>query len=186
MTDSGKRAHVLLGVTGSIAAYKAAELVRLFGARGWDVTVVMTRNAAEFVSPLTFRTLSRNPVHLDTFPEEVAWRPEHVAVAEWADVMVVAPCSANVLAKLAGGIADDLLSSTALACAAPLVIAPAMNESMWDHPATRENVQKLRSRGVTFIDVEAGELASGAVGRGRMADVETIVAATGRKLGTEE
>jgi phosphopantothenoylcysteine synthetase/decarboxylase len=172
--------QVVLGVTGSIAAYKAAELVRRLVAREWTVWVVMTRSATEFVSELTFRTLSRNPVAVDMFRRVEDWRPEHIALAERADVLAIAPCTANVLAKLAHGVADDPLSCTALACKAPLVVAPAMNEGMWDHPATRANVATLRSRGVHLVDVGTGDLACGCEGRGRMAEVDAIVAAVER------
>ena len=168
---------VVLGVTGSIAAYKAAELVRLMRGRGWDVFVVMTRAAREFVGEATFRTLSRNPVACELFAETEAWRPEHIALADRAGALVVAPCTANVIAKLAHGIADDLLTCVALACRAPLVVAPAMNEKMWDHPATRENVRTLRERGARVVDVAAGELACGYEGRGRLASLDDILAA---------
>jgi phosphopantothenoylcysteine decarboxylase/phosphopantothenate--cysteine ligase len=119
--------NVLLGVTGSIAAYKAAELVRLLQKRGCEVQVVMTRAATEFVSELTFRSLSRYPVHIEMFPHTEEWRPDHIALGEWPDVFAVAPCTANVIAKMAHGIADDLLSCTALGMQAPVVVAPAMN-----------------------------------------------------------
>ena len=166
---------MVLGVTGSIAAYKAAELVRQMKTRGWDVSVIMTRAAAEFVGELTFRTLSRNPVGLDMFDKSLEWMPDHISLADRADVLVIAPCTANVLAKLAHGIADDLLTATALASDAPLVVAPAMNENMWVHPATQENVRILRKRGVLIVDVAAGDLACGTRGKGRMADVNLIV-----------
>jgi phosphopantothenoylcysteine decarboxylase/phosphopantothenate--cysteine ligase len=167
--------HILLGVTGSIAAYKAAELVRLFKAKGWDVSVVMTRAATRFVSELTFRTLSQNPVAVDMFPEGGDWLPEHISLADRADIMVIAPCTANVMAKLAHGLADDLLSCTALATQAAMLLAPAMNVKMWDHPATRANLKTLQARGVQIVDVGSGDLACGYQGKGRMADVDDIV-----------
>jgi len=169
--------HIVLGVTGSIAAYKAADLVRLMKRRGWGVSVVMTRAATEFVAPLTFQTLSREPVGLGLFDEKDSWHPEHLSFAERADVLAIAPCTANVIAKLAHGLADDLLSCTALATEAPLVIAPAMNEGMWTHAATRANLDLLRSRGVRVVDVGVGELACGRTGRGRLADVEIVLKA---------
>lgn len=168
-------AHVVVGVTGSIAAYKAAELVRLLVKSGREVSVIMTKAATRFVGALTFRSLSRNPVVTDMFDDPEEWVPGHVAVAERADILVIAPCSANLLAKLAHGIADDMLSCTALATRAPVVVAPAMNENMWDHPATRANVETLRARGVRIVDVGEGELACGREGRGRMADPEAIM-----------
>jgi len=176
------QAHILLGVTGSIAAYKAAELVRAMKARGWDVSVVMTKAATEFVGELTFRTLSQNPVAVDMFAERETWRPEHIALADRAQVFVVAPCTANVIAKLAHGLADDLLTATALASRAPMILAPAMNDRMWDHPATQANVQALQARGVEIVDVESGGLACGYEGRGRMASVDTLLEAVARKL----
>jgi phosphopantothenoylcysteine synthetase/decarboxylase len=167
--------RVVLGVTGSIAAYKAAELVRLLQVRGHEVFVVMTRAATAFVGEMTFRVLSRNPVAVDLLDRAVEWKPDHIALADRADVLVLAPCTANVMAKLAHGIADDLLTATALACRAPLVVAPAMNDAMWDHPATRANVKVLASRGVKLVAVGEGALACGRDGKGRMADPEKIV-----------
>jgi phosphopantothenoylcysteine synthetase/decarboxylase len=175
MKPKRKIKSVVLGVTGSIAAYKAAELVRQMNTRGWEVSVIMTRAATEFVGELTFRTLSRNPVGLDMFDESLEWMPDHIALADRADILVIAPCTANVLAKLAHGIADDLLTATALASDAPLVVAPAMNEKMWNHPATQDNVRVLRKRGVLVVDVASGDLACGIRGKGRMADVDHIV-----------
>ncbi|MBN1672927.1 MAG: phosphopantothenoylcysteine decarboxylase [Kiritimatiellae bacterium] len=173
----GNDKHVLLGVTGSIAAYKAAELVRMLKTRGLDVRVVMTRAATRFVGALTFQTLSQNPVAVDMFERPASWSPAHIALADEADVFLIAPCTANVLAKLALGLADDLLTATALATTAPLVIAPAMNEKMWDHPATREHVAKLKAWKANVLDVAEGELACGYAGRGRLAPLETIVKA---------
>jgi len=167
--------HVVLGVTGSIAAYKACELVRLMKKEDWEVSVLMTAGGARFVSPLTFRTLSRNPVGVDMFEEPEQWMPGHISYAERADALAIAPCTANVMAKLAHGIADDLLTNTALACRAPLVLAPAMNANMWEHPATQANVATLRERGALFVDVGEGDLACGYTGKGRMAEPSAIV-----------
>lgn len=187
---AGRAPHIVLGVTGSIAAYKAAELVRLMTKRAWDVSVVMTRAAAEFVAPLTFQTLSRRPVGVGLFDEKDGWHPEHISYADRADVLVVAPCTANVMAKMAHGLADDLLSCTALATAAPVVVAPAMNVKMWAHAATQENVAVLKGRGVTFAGPDEGELACGYEGRGRMLEpeailrvVETVLAGIAREKG---
>jgi phosphopantothenoylcysteine decarboxylase/phosphopantothenoylcysteine decarboxylase/phosphopantothenate--cysteine ligase len=177
-----KMHQVVLGVTGSIAAYKAAELVRRMKDRGWDVSVILTRCALQFVGEQTFLTLSRNPVATEMFETREQWRPDHISYAERADVLVIAPCTANMLAKLAHGFADDLLSCTALATKAPVVVAPAMNENMWEHPATRANVALLQSRGVTFVDVGKGELACGVVGSGRLAELEAILEAVAGKL----
>ena len=170
-----KQIRVVLGVTGSIAAYKAVELVRLMIGRGWDVTVIMTAAAARFVTPLTFQTLSRNPVCTDMFEPAGEWKPEHIALAERGDLLVIAPCSANMIGKLANGIADDLLSCVGMAAACPLALAPAMNERMWEHPATKANVKTLRDRGVHVLDVGEGELACGYGGRGRMMEPAAIV-----------
>ena len=166
--------HALVGVTGSIAAFKSVELVRLLQGSGWDVTVVMTRAATEFVGELTFRTLTRKPVGLDLFGAREEWKPEHIAYAEQVDVFVIAPCTANVMAKLAHGMADDLLTCSALACKAPLILAPAMNDNMWTHAATRANLRTLVQRGVRIINPGSGDLACGRKGQGRMAEPAAI------------
>ncbi len=165
---------IVLGVTGSIAAYKACELVRLFVKNGDDVRVVMTDHAKEFVTPLTFRTLSRNPVENAMFADPLEWKPGHISLADAADVLVVAPATANIIAKMANGIADDLLSSVALATKAPIVVAPAMNTGMWENAATQANMETLRKRGVRFVEVGDGELACGTSGPGRMAEPGAI------------
>ena len=175
--------HIVLGVTGSIAAYKSVELVRLIKKAGAEVSVVMTRAATKFVGEVTFRTLSQRPVAVDMFEPEESWRPEHISLADRADALLIAPCTANVMAKLAHGLADDLLSCTALTTKAPIIIAPAMNERMWDNPATQANLRVLKSRKVIVADVGKGDLACGAEGRGRMADVEEIVRLLDRVLG---
>ena len=165
---------IVLGVTGSIAAYKACELVRLFVKNGDDVRVVMTDHAKEFVTPLTFRTLSRNPVENAMFADPLDWKPGHISLADAANVLVVAPATANIIAKMANGIADDLLSSVALATKAPIVVAPAMNTGMWENAATQANIETLKKRGVTFVEVGDGELACGTSGPGRMAEPGAI------------
>ena len=162
--------RVVLGVTGSIAAYKACELVRLLVKRGDDVHVVMTEHARAFVTPLTFQTLSRNPVECDLFADPQDWKPGH-------DLVVVAPATANILAKMAHGLADDLLSSTLLATKAPVVVAPAMNDGMWTNPATQANVAALVARGVRVVQPGTGELACGTSGTGRMAEPSEILSA---------
>lgn len=183
MSDAAPRTpRIVLGVTGSIAAYKACEIVRGCVRRGWEVRVAMTPAAVQFVAPLTFQTLSRNPVGLEEFAPPAAWEPSHIALAEWADVFVIAPCTANTLAKLAHGLACDLLSSSALATRAPRLLAPAMNTGMWDNPATQENLRILRSRGDAILEPASGELACGAVGRGRMVEPGAVVEAIAAAL----
>lgn len=166
--------RIVLGVTGSIAAYKAAELVRLFVKNGDDVHVIMTTAACEFVTPLTFQTLSRNPVCVDQFAPPVAWKPEHISLADAADLVVVAPATANTIAKLRYGIADNLLTATLLATKAPIVVAPVMNTGMLENPVTQDNLAALRARGVRLVDPDSGELACGVSGKGRMPDPQAI------------
>ncbi len=165
--------RILLGVTGSIAAYKAVELVRLFIKNGDTVQVVMTPAATEFVKPLTFQTLSRNPVYVEQFAPIVSWKPDHIALSE-CDVALIAPATANTLAKMRYGLADNLLTATLLATKAPVYVAPAMNTGMWEAPATQENLAALKARGVTVIEPVDGELACGVKGNGRMMDPESI------------
>jgi len=165
---------IILGVTGSIAAFKAADLTSRLTKAGCDVHVVITAHAAEFVTPLTFQTLSRNVVTTGIFDEKESWRPGHIALADRADLLLVAPATANVIAKLAHGIADDALTSIALATQAPLLIAPAMNGKMWQHPATQQNVGILKARKAEFIGPEEGLLACGYEGIGRLWDVADI------------
>jgi len=165
--------RILLGVTGSIAAYKAVELVRLFIRNGDTVQVVMTPAACEFVTPLTFQTLSRNPVYVEQFAPVVSWKPEHISLSE-CDLALVAPATANTLAKMRYGIADNLLTATLLATRAPVFVAPAMNTGMWESPVTQENIAALKARGVTVIEPVDGELACGVKGQGRMMDPEGI------------
>lgn len=169
--------NVLIGVTGSIAAYKAAELVRLFVKNGDEVRVLMTPAACEFIAPLTFQTLSRNPVAVDQFAQPAEWKPEHISLAEWADLVLVAPATANTIAKMAYGLADNLLAATLLATRAQIVVAPAMNDGMWGSPAMLENIEKLRSRGVRVMSPGEGDLACGRRGLGRMPEPADILEA---------
>ena len=178
--------EIVLGVTGGIAAYKSAEIVSRLRHSGANVHVIMTRNATEFVTPLTFQTLSANPVVTDTFAAPEYWNVEHVALAKLADIFVVAPATANILAKMATGIADDMLSTTLLATKAPILVAPAMNTGMWTAPATQNNVKVLRERGVRMIGPESGILACGDQGAGRMSEPETIVGEICRILARKE
>lgn len=177
--------HVVLGVTGSIAAYKSAELVRMIRACGSDVTVVMTQAATRFIGALTLQTLSRNPVLIDMFELTDEWRPEHVALADGADAVLIAPCTAAAIARMAQGLADDLLTCTVLATRAQVIIAPAMNDNMLAHPAVRTNIEALKARGVLVVDAVAGELVCGREGKGRMAPLESIMEALKKVLGLE-
>ncbi len=166
---------VVLGVTGSIAAYKAAEVVSLLRNKGHEVFVVMTRSAADFITPLTLATLSRNPVLGDLGEEQgESWKPGHIELADRADLLLVAPATANSIARLAHGFADDALGAVALATRAPVLIAPAMNGKMWEHPATQENCERLRRRRVEFIGPASGMLACGYEGSGRLAEPADI------------
>ena len=174
--------EIVLGVTGGIAAYKSAEIVSRLRHLGARVHVIMTRNATEFVSPLTFQTLSANPVVTDIFAAPEYWNVEHVALARLAEVFVIAPATANILAKMACGIADDMLSTTVLATKAPILAAPAMNTGMWTAAATQANISMLRERGVQFIGPDSGILACGDEGAGRMSEPEDIVAEIDRIL----
>jgi len=173
---------IIVGVTGSIAAYKAADLVSKLVKRGYEIHVAMTPGAREFVTPLTFQTLSRHPVLTDVFARS-DWRPGHIDLADRADLLLVAPATANTLSDLAHGRASNPLTEIALATRAPLLIAPAMNGKMWLHPATQANVETLRSRGAHFIGPEAGLLACGYEGLGRLWPVEEIVERVGELLG---
>lgn len=171
---------VALAVSGSIAAYKAANLVRELRRAGAEVRVSMTREAAEFVAPLTFEALSEHPVEIDPFRSGESIR--HIALAREADLLLIAPATAHLIARLALGLADDAPTALALACRAPLIIAPAMNSGMWQHPATQENIRTLQQRGAQIIEPDQGELACGEQGPGRLPDAELIVAAVERLL----
>jgi phosphopantothenoylcysteine decarboxylase/phosphopantothenate--cysteine ligase len=169
----GKR--IVLGVTGGIAAYKAAELVRELVRAEAEVYVVMTQGAQAFVTPLTFQTLSGNKVTTELFSLIEESEIGHIALADRADVLVIAPATANIIGKIASGIADDMLTTIVMATRAPVLLAPAMNVHMWENPICQENIRKLHSRGYHFIDPEAGELACGYEGKGRLAEIPAIV-----------
>ena len=178
-----KGAHILLGVTGSIAAFKAADLTAHLTKEGAEVVVIMTRGARRFVAPLTFETLSRRPVITSMWSRAQAIEPIHVELSDWADLLVVAPATANFIGKLAHGIADDMLSCTAIAVKTPPLIAPAMNDRMYRHPAVQANIRTLQERECVFVGPVEGRLASGKIAMGRMAEIEDIVAAIRKKLG---
>ena len=170
----GNQKCVLLGVTGSIAAYKSAELASLLVKQGHQVVVVMTQDATEFITPLTLQTLSKNPVMTRFFDEKENWQPGHIELADRANLLLIAPATANIIAELAHGLASHPLAAIALATRAPILLAPAMNGKMWSHPATVENVDKLKSRGMEFIGPEEGMLACGYEGLGRLWNVTDI------------
>jgi phosphopantothenoylcysteine decarboxylase len=178
--------NVVLGVTGSIAAHKAVDLASLLTKDGFDVHVVMTRDAQRFVTPLPFKTMSRHPVVTDLYDEEEGWKPAHIELADNADLLLIAPATANLIAKLAHGMADDALTCIALALQtrAKILIAPAMNGKMWQHAATRQNVATLKGRGVEFIGPDDGMLSCGYEGIGRLEPVEQIVARVRALLNT--
>lgn len=171
---------VLLGVTGSIAIYKACEIVRLLKEESAETYCLMTEGAKKFITPLTFRALSERPVSSDLWDAD-AWERGHVPLAEKAEIFIVAPASANFIARLASGMADDIVTSTALATKAPILIAPAMHEGMWTNPATQMNVKRLKSYGIHFVGPEHGDLL-GRKGFGRMSDPQKIVSAAKKLL----
>ncbi len=173
---------IVVGVSGGIAAYKSAELVRLLTARGAKVRVMMTRNACEFITPLTLQTLSQNPVACDTFSLTQESEIGHIRLADSADAIVIAPATADVIAKAAVGIADDLVTTVLLAARCPIAFAPAMNVHMYEHPTVAENLARLKSRGVTIIDPSEGELACGYEGKGRLPDPAIVVEEIERML----
>jgi phosphopantothenoylcysteine decarboxylase/phosphopantothenate--cysteine ligase len=167
--------RIVLGITGGIAAYKAATIASRLTQLGMDVRTIMTEGATQFITPLTLQTLTRNPVAINTFDERDPERVMHIDLADHADLVLVAPATANLIGKYANGIADDMLTTTLLATEAPVVLAPAMNVHMYDHPAVQENIAMLTSRGVQWIEPNEGQLACGYVGKGRLAEPEEIV-----------
>ena len=171
---NGKK-NVLLAVTGSIAAYKAADIARGFIKKGYTVTVMLTANGAKFITPMTFETLTGSKCLVDIFDRNFKYEVEHIAAAKACDLLLVAPASANVIGKIAGGIADDMVTTTILAVTSPKLIAPAMNTAMYDNPIVQDNMKKLRAYGYQFIDPAEGLLACGDTGRGKLADVEDIL-----------
>lgn len=174
--------NILVGVSGGIAAYKSAELVRALTVAGARVQVMMTRNAQEFLTPLTLQTLSGNPVATETFSLTQESEIGHIRLADTADAVLLAPATANVIAKLAHGLADDLLTTVLLATRAPVILAPAMNVHMWENPLVQANLERLRQAGMRIVEPEAGFLACGYEGKGRLADTDCLVAAVRRAL----
>lgn len=167
--------NILVGVTGGIAAYKTATVIRLLVKEGANVKVVMTEHAKKFITPLTMATLSKNPIYTEFFnPENGAWN-SHVSLGIWADLFLIAPATANTIAKMANGIADNLLTTTYLSARCPIFVAPAMDLDMLQHPATQKNIETIKAYGNTIVESTEGELASGLSGKGRMAEPEAIV-----------
>ena len=175
-----KGKNIILGVCASIAAYKACDIVRGLVKLSANVYCILTPNGAKFITPLTLQTLSKNKVYTDMFEEVENWEIEHISLAQKADVILVAPATADTIAKLASGRADDLLCSTILASKAKIIICPAMNTNMLNHKATQKNIEMLKSYGYSFVMPQKGELACGTTGDGRLADVETIIEAINR------
>ncbi|MDD3214512.1 MAG: bifunctional phosphopantothenoylcysteine decarboxylase/phosphopantothenate--cysteine ligase CoaBC [Eubacteriales bacterium] len=175
-------AKITVGVSGGIAAYKAVEVVSALGKLGADVTVIMTPNAARFVAPATFEAISRNPVRVDTFEQEEKGEIGHIALGQKTDLVIVVPATANTMAKMAVGIADNMLTSTLIAATAPILVAPSMNTHMWQAEATQQNLRTLQARGVRFVGPASGNLACGTVGAGRMSEPQEIVAEAVRML----
>lgn len=169
-------AEIILGITGSIAAYKAADIASQLTALGHSVHAVMTRDAREFITPLTLQVLTRNPVLADLYDEKESWRPGHIELADRTDLLLIAPATANVMAQMAQGLAPEPLTAIALATRAPILIAPAMNGKMWEHPATLRNKATLEEFGHEFIGPDEGMLACGYEGTGRLMPVDAIVA----------
>jgi len=175
---------VVLGITGSIAAYKAADIASRLTQAGARVEVVMTESATKFVAPLTLRTITGRPAVTDMFELAAEFSIEHIALAEAADVVAIAPATANIIAKLAAGIADDVLTCVVLATEAPVIVAPAMNVNMLQNPITQDNLAKLKARGFTIIDPAYGRLASGKIGLGRLAEVDEIIGTIKQVIGS--
>ena len=170
-----KGKEIIVGVTGSIAAYKSAELVRRLKDKGAGVTVLMTEKAMKFITPLTLETLSGNPVYGSLFPGGKEWDPVHISLARKADLILIAPATANIIGKLAAGLADDLLTTTVMTVKKTVILAPAMNTRMYENPILQENLKKLKSFGYKIIEPEYGFLACEEEGRGRLADIDTIL-----------
>ena len=184
MDWSGKT--VVLGVSGGIAAYKAAALTSGLRHQGADVHVVMTHNAAAFITPLTFQTLSQNRVVLEMFEDKAEWEIDHVALADRADVVIIAPATANIIGKIAAGIADDSLSAVVMSTRAPVLIAPSMNVHMYENPIVQGNIARLRELGYHFVDPGEGVLACGYEGKGRLVEPEDIIARAAEVLGARK
>lgn len=180
-----KGKKIILGVSGSIAAYKGAALCSKLRALGAEVRVIMTAAAQHFVAPQTFQSLSQNQVITDLFVSEQEYSPRHISLARWTDLLVIAPATLNLIGKLASGIADDALTCTVFASTCPVVIAPAMNDRMYAHPVCQANIERLKELGYSLVGPVEGRLSDGTVGKGRLAEVGDIVSACAKALGVE-
>jgi len=176
MTQTLKARRIVVGITGSIAAYKACELIRRLREAGAEVRAVLTEHARAFIGEQTLLTLTGQPVVADLFASPAHWEPEHIAVADWAEACLVAPATANVIGKVAAGIADDALTSLVMAMRCPVAFAPAMNTKMYENPIVQANIEKLRGLGYHFVEPESGYLACGYEGKGRLADTRALLA----------
>lgn len=174
--------EIILGVTASIASFKSCDIIRALKEEGFAVTVIMSEDAKEFITPLSLAALSRNKVYSQMFSDPQAWDIEHISLADRADLVLIAPATANIINKLACGICEDLLSCTVLATRAPILIAPAMNSNMYEHKITQSNIAKLKSLGYKFVGPERGKLATGKIGIGHLADIGDIVKEVKRVL----
>ncbi|MCM8817481.1 MAG: hypothetical protein NC913_08255 [Candidatus Omnitrophica bacterium] len=166
--------NIAIGICGSIAAYKVPSIIRTLQDSGWNVKIIMTKAATKFITPLTFETISKNQVYTDMFKKDV-WEISHISLSDFAKIILVVPATANIIGKVACGIADDLLSSTIMAFSGKVIFAPAMNVRMWENPIVQENVKKLKNLGYVFVGPETGKLADGRTGTGRLADIKKIV-----------
>jgi len=175
-------ARILLGVSAGIAIYKVADLASALTRRGDQVYTLMTRNALKFITPLTFRAVTRQPVFTDTFEEDPEYRPEHISLADWGQVLVIAPATADLIGRIAAGLGDDILTTTILAWQRPVILAPAMNDRMWANAIVRANVEKLQALNYTLVGPEEGRLACGSFGTGRLAENGLIIEAIDRVL----
>jgi len=169
--------QVLLGISAGIAAYKSADLASRLTQRGDEVRTILTPHALKFITPLTFQAVTQQAVYTDTFEDDPSYRPDHISLPEWADVVVVAPATADLIGRVANGLGDNLLAVTLLACKQPVLIAPAMNDRMWDNPIVQRNVSTLREVGYHIVEPESGHLACGSVGPGRLAEPRSIIKA---------
>jgi phosphopantothenoylcysteine synthetase/decarboxylase len=175
--------RILLGVSAGIAIHKSADLASKLTQRGDEVRTILTPHALKFMTPLAFRAVTRQPVYVDQFEDDPAYRPDHISLPEWGDIVVIAPATADILGRIAAGLGDNLLVLTLLACQKPVLLAPAMNDRMWNNPIVKENIAKLRRAGYLLLEPGTGHLACGAFGPGRMPEVPEIIAAIDSTLG---